>query len=451
MEKAVILVVDDDESFRLLLESYLKKNGFFRPLLADGGPAALEALEKNHVDLVISDRVMPGMDGLELLARVKEKYRHVPFIMLTAHGDLKNAVSAIKQGAYDYISKPCDKEGLFAVINRALDYRRLSDGHKRLRERLGELYSFQNIVTKSPLMINAFKLAEKVAKSPGTVVSIQGESGTGKEVLARAIHYAGEEIENRFVVVNCAAIPSTLLESELFGYAKGAFTGADREREGKFALAQGGTILLDEIGDMPAVLQAKLLRVLQERVYEKLGSNETFRTECRVITATHRDLGLLVKDGLFREDLYYRINTFPISLPPLRDRKEDIPLLTEHFAGQFSRELGKQITGVSRNAMKALLDYHWPGNVRELKNCLERAAIVTEGNLIKSSHLIISTPEGECMANSFRITVDLDHPGTSLESITGEVLKKTLDLCEGNKSRAAEVLKVDRKMFYRKR
>ena len=448
MEKADILVVDDDESFRLLLGSYLKKDGF-RPLLADSGAAALDILGKNHIELIISDCMMPGMDGTELLARVTKKYSHIPFIMLTAHGDLKSAVSAIKRGAYDYIAKPCGKEELLAVINRALDYRRLSDGHKRLREKLGELYSFQNIVTKSPLMMDAFRLAEKVAKSPGTAVSIQGESGTGKEVLARDIHYAGEKMENNFVVVNCAAIPSSLLESELFGYAKGAFTGADKEKEGKFALAHGGTILLDEIGDMPAVLQAKLLRVLQERVYEKLGSNVTFRTECRVITATHRDLGLLVKEGLFREDLYYRINTFPIFLPPLRQRKEDIPLLTDRFIAQFSRELGKQITGVSRNAMKALMDYHWPGNVRELKNCLERAAIVTDGNLIRSSHLIINATEGG-MANSFRITVDLDHPDTSLENITGEVLKKTLDLCGGNKSRAAEALNVDRKMFYRR-
>ena len=449
MEKAGILIVDDDESFRLLLESHLKRYGF-TPLLADGGPAALEILGKSHVDLIISDRVMPGMDGTELLARVRSKYSHIPFIMLTAYEDLKNAVSSIKQGAYDYISKPCGKDELLAVINRALDYRRLSDGHKKLREHLGELYSFQNIVTKSPLMMAALKLAEKVAKSPGTVVVINGESGTGKEVLARAIHYAGEKMGNRFVVVNCAAIPTALLESELFGYTKGAFTGAEKEREGKFGLAHGGTILLDEIGDMPAALQAKLLRVLQERVYEKLGSNESIRADCAVITATHRDLSRLVKEGLFREDLYYRINTFPISLPPLRQRKEDIPLLVEHFVGQFSRELGKQITGVSRKAMDVLLDYHWPGNVRELKNCLERAAIVTDCNLIRAAHLIIKTPETEVMANTIRITVDLDSPDTSLESIVGSVLQKTLDRCGNNKSRAAEILGVDRKMFYRR-
>ncbi len=449
MEKADILVVDDDKDFRRLLESHLKRYGF-TPHLADGGPAALEILGKSHVDLIISDRVMPGMDGTELLARVRSKYSHIPFIMLTAYEDLKNAVSSIKQGAYDYISKPCGKDELIAVINRALDYRRLSDGHKKLREHLGELYSFQNIVTKSPLMMAALKLAEKVAKSPGTVVVIHGESGTGKEVLARAIHYAGEKMGNRFVVVNCAAIPTALLESELFGYAKGAFTGAEKEREGKFGLAQGGTILLDEIGDMPAALQAKLLRVLQERVYEKLGSNESIMADCAVITATHRDLSRLVKEGLFREDLYYRINTFPISLPPLRQRKEDIPLLVEHFVGQFSRELGKQITGVSRKAMDMLLDYHWPGNVRELKNCLERAAIVTDCNLIRAAHLIIKAPETEVRANTIRITVDLDSPDTSLESIVGSVLQKTLDRCGNNKSRAAEILGIDRKMFYRR-
>ncbi len=448
-EKADILVVDDDESFRLLIGTHLRKAGF-APLLADGGPAALHILGKRNVDIIISDQEMPGMDGTRLLAETRSKYSHIPFIMLTGHGDLKNAVQSIKRGAYDYIAKPYDKGALLAVINRALDFRRLRDGHKSLRERMGELYSFQNIITKSPALMDALKLAEKVAKSPGTAVAIQGESGTGKEVLARAIHYAGEKMENRFVAVNCAAIPAALLESELFGHTKGAFTGADREKEGKFGLARGGTILLDEISDMPAALQAKLLRVLQERVYEKLGSNESARADCRVIAATHRDLSALVKDGLFREDLYYRINAFPIFLPPLRQRKEDIPLLTEHFIGQFSRKLGKHITGISARAMDALLDYHWPGNIRELENCLERAAIVTEGGLIRPEHLVIKAPERQAGANAVRITVDIGSPGTSLEGIVNEVLQKTLEKCGGNKSRAAEVLKVDRKMFYRR-
>ncbi len=454
-KEAIILVVDDDESFRLLLEINLLDFGF-KPILADSGMKALEVLEKSHVDLIISDRVMPQMDGIEFLARVKSKHSDIPFIMLTAYGSIKEAVASIKKGAYDYIEKPFDADDLFAVINRALDYFRLSDENKRLKDHLRELYSFQNIVTRSPLMIAALKLAEKVSRSPSTTVAIYGESGTGKEVLARAIHYEGERMENRFVAVNCSAIPSTLLESELFGHVKGAFTGADRDREGRFALAHGGTILLDEIGDMPLELQAKLLRVLQERVYEKLGSNKLVNTDCRVITSTHRDLSRLVRDGRFREDLYHRINTFPISIPPLRERKEDIPLLADYFIGQLRQELGKPIPGISRKAMDVFLGYHWPGNIREMKNCLERAAIITDNELIKPEHLTISAAGkrqediSNDSANAVQITIDLDSPDTSLDSIVEKILKKTLNKCDNNKSRAAEILKINRKMFYRR-
>jgi DNA-binding NtrC family response regulator len=455
MEEANILVVDDDESFRLLLESHLTKAGL-KPILADSGIKALKVLEKSRVDLIISDQVMPGMDGVEFLATVKSKYNDIPFIMLTAYGSIKKAVASIKKGAYDYIEKPYNLDDFFATINRALDYCRLNNENKMLKDHLRGLYNFQNIVTRSPLMIAALNLAEKVAQSPNTTVAIYGESGTGKEVLARAIHYAGEGMENRFVAVNCAAIPSTLLESELFGHVKGAFTGADRDREGKFAMAHGGTILLDEIGDMPLELQAKLLRVLQERVYEKLGSNKPVKTDCRVITSTHRDLSQLVREGRFREDLYHRIDIFPVSLPPLRERKEDIPLLADYFLGQLRQELGKPIPGISQKAMDALLAYHWPGNIREMKNCLERASIITDNELIKPEHLTISATGRRKedifnnSANAVQITIDLDSPNTSLDSIVDKILQKTLDKCGDNKSLAAEILKVNRKMFYRR-
>ncbi|MBI5214052.1 MAG: sigma-54-dependent Fis family transcriptional regulator [Nitrospirae bacterium] len=455
MEEAGILIVDDDESFRLLIETHLKKAGF-KPILTDSGIKALKILEKKNVDLIISDQVMPEMDGMELLHRVKSNHRDIPFIMLTAYGEIKKAVASIKQGAYDYIEKPYDPDDLFATINRTLEYYRLSDENKKLKEHLRGIYSFQNIVTKSCQMMAALKLAEKVAKSPYTTVAIYGENGSGKEVLARAIHYAGERMENRFVAVNCAAIPLTLIESELFGHVKGAFTGADRDREGKFAMAQGGTILLDEIGDMPFELQAKLLRVIQERVYEKLGSNKPINMDCRVIISTHRDLSRLTKEGRFREDLYHRINTFPISLPPLRERKEDIPLLADYFIGQLRQELGKPIPGISQKAMDALIGYHWPGNIREMKNCLERAAIITDNELIKPGHLILiaagkrKEDTSYDSAHAVQITVDLDSPNTSLDNIVGEILQKTLNKCGDNKSLAAEILKVNRKMFYRR-
>ena len=453
MDETYVLVVDDDEFFRQWLEIHLEAAGF-KPVLAGSGTEALDILDRKPIDLIISDQVMPQMDGLELLARVKAKFSAVPFIILTAFGSVAEAVATIKQGAYDYVEKPPDLDELFATITRALEYSRLNDENRKLKDRLRGLYSFQNIITRSPLMIAALQLAEKVARTPRTTVAIHGESGTGKEVLARAIHYAGDRVENRFVAVNCSAIPAMLLESELFGHTRGAFTGADRDREGKFGMAQGGTILLDEIGDMPLELQAKLLRVLQERVYEKLGSNVPLKVDCRVITSTNKDLGRLIKEGRFREDIYYRINAYPISLPPLRERKEDIPLLADHFLGQLRQELGKPIPGISPEAMDVLLGYRWPGNIREMKNCLERAAIIIENEPIMPQHLIINTAtctEGHPGGNgAMGIGMDLNSPDSSLDSLIDKILQATLDRCGGNKSRAAEILKVNRKMFYRR-
>lgn len=288
-DKTRILIVDDKESERFLLGSLTKGWGFI-PLSATSGPEALDMLNSEAIDLILSDMVMPNMDGLQFLKEVRTGFGDIPFIMLTAHGSVNSAVAAIKEGASDYILKPVNPEELREVLRQALNYHRMSEENKKLKERLSALYSFRNIITRSPLMTEALKLAEKVASSPYTTVAIYGESGTGKEVLARAIHHAGEGMENRFVAVNCSAVPATLLESELFGHVKGAFTGADRDRDGKFAIAHGGTILLDEIGDMPLELQTKLLRVLEERVYEKLGSNQLIKTDCRVIAATHRNL-----------------------------------------------------------------------------------------------------------------------------------------------------------------
>ena len=454
-EGATILAVDDDDKCRLLLELHLKIMGF-NILLAGNGVEALEILGNNHIDLIISDQIMPKMDGIRLLKEVKLKHGDIPFIMITAYGSVQKAVTSIKEGAYDYIQKPYKDDELFAVIRRALDHYRLSNENRKLKGHLKELYSFQNIVTKSPEMMKALKLAEKVAANPNTTVALYGESGTGKEILARAIHYGGARMENRFVAINCAGIPSALLESELFGYVKGAFTGADRDKEGKFDIVQRGTLLLDEIGDMPLDLQTKLLRVLEEHTYERLGSNKPVKADFRVITATHRNIKEMVKNGKFREDLYHRINIFPITLPSLRERREDIPLLVDYFLEQLRNELGKPLPGLSQKAMDIFLSYNWPGNIRELKNCLERAAILSQNELIRPEHLTIDyglSKEEKILSDEkdkLQIRIDLSSKETSLDTIVDNVLQKTLEKCNNNKSLAADMLKINRKIFYRR-
>ena len=455
-DRETILVVDDTDGILQSLKLYLENWGY-TPLLARSGEEALKVLRTNEVDLVLSDQAMPGMSGIELLNEVKAQDKEMPFIILTAYGSIDMAVSSMKQGADDYLQKPYNPEELQAAIRRSLEYSRLSRGYRELKNYFGNLYDFQNIITRSHLMLKALQLAEKVAKSLNTTVAIYGESGAGKEVLARAIHFASGRMESRFVAVNCAGIPSNLLETELFGHVKGAFTGADRDRDGKFDMAQKGTLLLDEIGDMPLELQAKLLRVIQERTYDRVGSNRHIPVDLRIITTTHRDLKRLVKEGRFREDLYHRINAYPITIPPLRERKEDIPVLADHFLKQYRNELGKQIPGISESAMQSLMNYRWPGNVRELKNCIERAAILINGELIRPDHLNIRSSVSE---NDFRKVEDegtmrfelvFNRDAFSLEAAVSQLSDMVLEKCGNNKSQAAELLKVDRKHFYRKK
>jgi DNA-binding NtrC family response regulator len=449
-----ILIVDDDESFRLLLELHLQNAGY-KTILAGSGREALKILAKDDIDLIISDYVMPEKNGIELLSNVKSKYKDIPFIIITAYGSIEDAVSVIKNGAYDYITKPFNSDDLLSTVNRALNHYRLNKENKSLKEHLRGLYSFHNIITSSPFMIKALKLAGKVIQSRNTTISIYGESGTGKEVLARAVHYAGETMGKNFVAVNCAAIPPQLLETELFGHVRGAFTGADRNREGKFDLAQGGTILLDEIGDMPLELQAKMLRVLENRTYEKVGSNKSINADFRVIVSTHRNLEALVKQGLFREDLYHRINVFPITLPPLRERKEDIELLAEHFVKKFNSELGKNISGISKEAMQMLLDYSWPGNVRELKNCIERAAILTDSEFISPEYLNICREacKGEFKEDAATIRIEMSMPADefSLDAAVDRIVQFAMQRCGNNKAKAVKFLKVGRNFLYRRK
>jgi len=446
-----ILVVDDEETSLLILQCFLEGHGH-EAICAANGPEALSLLEKEQVDLVISDLVMPGMDGIQFMHIARELFPTLLFIFYTGLGTIESAVAAMKEGAFDYLQKPFDPDTFEVVLKRALEFRRLSNENVHLLEHFRERFSFQNIVTQSPVMRRVLELAARVAASPKTTISLTGESGTGKEVLARAIHFASGCLPGSFVAVNCAAIPESLLESELFGHVRGAFTGAERDREGKFSLARGGTILLDEIGDMPLALQAKLLRVLEEKTFEKVGDNRSMPADFRVIVATYRDLGELVRQGKFREDLFHRINVVPISIPPLRERREDIPLLVEHFLNLFRQHHGKALPGVSKKAMDLLTSYSWPGNVRELRNILEYAAIMVTDELIRPEHLRFTAappllPQYDSSTVDFHISLSAEE--LSLDGIIGKILDATLQRCGGNKSRAAALLKVNRKMFYR--
>jgi DNA-binding NtrC family response regulator len=454
MTVPTILIVDDDELSVRMLEAQLGEAGF-APVAAFSGAEALDVMKQRQIDLVISDLVMHEMDGLELIEQVGKRHKGIPVVVVTANGSVESAVEAMRRGAYDYLEKPINPAILRITIQHALDYHHIIRENEQIKGLLGERFTFQSIVTVNTAMKEMLGLAAKVASARQTTIAIYGESGSGKEVLARAIHFAGNGLPTGFVAVNCAAIPEHLLESELFGHVRGAFTGADRDREGKFSLARGGTILLDEIGDMPLPLQAKLLRVLQERVFEKIGSNTPIPADCRVIVATNRNLPEWVSAGRFREDLYHRINVFPLTIPPLRDRKDDIPLLCEHVLDHLRQHLGKALPGISQRAMEVMLGYHWPGNVRELGNCLERAAILTEGELIRPAHLGINSEvsvdaaNGGDVGDSVTYTLTVPDAHLSLDTLTKRILAITLERCNGNKSKASQMLKIGRKAFYR--
>jgi DNA-binding NtrC family response regulator len=454
MSQYRIVAVDDEPISLQVMERHLLKAGFL-PILASSGSEALGVLDQQPaVDMVLTDLVMPGMDGIQLIEQIKSRYENIPIIAVTANGSIESAVKAMKSGACDFLEKPCSMDALRIAIQRTLDYRDALRENEQMRTMLRDRFTFQSIVTVNTGMKGQLELAARVVHADRTTVAIYGESGVGKEVLARAIHFAGKGMPNSFVAVNCAAIPEHLLESELFGHVRGAFTGADRDREGKFSAARGGTLLLDEIGDMPLPLQAKLLRVLQEHVYEKIGSNTVQPVECRVIVTTNRNLPALVADGRFREDLFHRINIFPLTIPPLRERREDIPHLCEHVLGQLRQHLGKPLPGISQKAMELMMNYRWPGNVRELRNVLERAAILTDGELIRPSHLGIGNGRiGENPSagsdDTVRYTLTLPTDELSLDALTNEILAITLERCNGNKTKAARLLKIARKNFYR--
>ena len=449
MSELRILVVDDMPSFRFLVTGFLADEGY---KVAGAGSAdeALRELARMPYDLVISDLVMPDADGIELLRRIHRQWPELPFILITAHGSVESAVAAMKEGADDYLLKPLNRDELLVVVARLLENTRIRASHARMLAAQQERFSFQNIHSVSNAMGIVLKAARQVAASPRTTVAIYGESGVGKEVLARAIHLAAGHDLTTFIPVNCAAIPETLLESELFGHVKGAFTGADREREGKCARARTGNLFLDEIGDMPLALQTKLLRLLEERVYEKVGSDTPQAADFRVIIATHRNLDERCLDGAFRLDLFHRLNTFPLALPPLRERREDIPQLSEHFLRILRGQQGKHLPGLSSAALNDLCAYDWPGNIRELRNRLEYAAIVTNGELIQPEHLNLGLVSHDQAVAGDRIVVHFDFAAAefSLDAVHKRLTAWAMDRSNQNKSAAARLLKTTRKIFY---
>lgn len=425
-----ILVVEDEKAQREILKGFLKKKGYDVTGFSTG-EKAFEYIKKEDVDLVISDLRLPGISGMELLRRVKEVKPEVDFIMVTAYGTVENAVEAIKSGAYDYLLKPINLEELLLKIKKIEEKKKLEEEIHHLKE---ELEKYPDIVAESREMKEVLSLALKVAPTPTTVL-LTGESGTGKEVLARFIHKESGR-RGRFVPVSCAAIPETLLEAELFGYEKGAFTGAAREKPGKFELADGGTIFLDEIGDMPLSLQVKLLRVIQEKEVERIGSASPKKVDVRIMAATNRNLEEKVKNGEFREDLFYRLNVFHIHIPPLRERPRDIIPLAELFLKKYSFELNKKIKGFSEEAKRLLLSYSWPGNVRELENVVERACVLCDSDLIERRHIMVG----------FREEREL----LKLEDVEREHIKRVMEMVNWNITRGAEILGIHRNTLSRK-
>ena len=431
-----ILIADDEEAARRSLAQILEEDGF-KVSLASNGEEALTLVAQESPDVLLTDLRMPVMDGHELLNRVRQGYPDIPVVIMTAHGTIASAVQAVRDGAEDYLTKPIDVEDLELLIERALKRRRLLAETRVLRERVDEKYRFENIIGRSPEMMEVYRLIEQVAPSQASIL-ITGESGTGKELIAQAIHQRSMRRDGAFVKVACAALPETLLESELFGHERGAFTGALARRAGRFEIAAGGTIFLDEIGDVAPAMQVKLLRFLQERQFERLGGNQTLTVDVRVITATHRDLQALIKEGKFRDDLFYRLNVIEIPLPPLRSRAQDIPLLVDFFVRRFSTANEKRVERVSDDALAALMAYHWPGNVRELEHAIERAVILSRDPVMDDS-LFPNLPKAETPAAASGGPVV---PGASLEEIERDAILRTLEAVGGSTSRAAAILKI---------
>jgi DNA-binding NtrC family response regulator len=440
--KPHVLFVDDEAALRTLTAERLRERGF-EVAEAENGEKALDLLEQFAFDVVITDLRMPGIDGGRVVESARERYPGIIGIVITGYGTVRDAVEAIKRGASDFVAKPFQFDELMHVLRKALEQQRLTAENAYLRSQLEERYQFGGILGRSRPMRTLFQLLETVARTSSTIL-ITGETGTGKEVVARAIHHNSTRRATRFVALNCSAIPETLLEAELFGHVRGAFTGATATREGRFEQAHKGTLFLDEIGSTTLALQVKLLRALQEREFERVGDNQTIKVDVRVIAATNSDLTRMVADGMFREDLFYRLNVIPIELPPLRERRDDIPLLVKHFLTRFS---GNSAVHVSQSAMRALMAYHWPGNVRQLENAVERAIALCSGRQeITVADLpteVQSVPESETLSFVEFPDEGLDLP-KYLASIERDLIHRALDRTQGNRNKAADLLRIKR-------
>jgi two-component system response regulator AtoC len=443
MKKA--LVVDDERRMRRVLQMVLEKMGI-GSTATESAEEALACLATERVDLVLSDLRLPGMSGIDLLTRVRETDTDVPFIVLTAYGTVETAVEAMKRGAFDYVLKPFDIEALELTIRKALEMQQYRTENRYLREQMNAVPSFESLIGDSPAIEAVYELIRRMAPTRSAVL-ITGETGTGKELVAHAIHALGPRADRLFVPINCAAIPAELLESELFGHTRGAFTGAQESRMGKFELADGGTVFLDEIGDMQMALQAKLLRVLEDGMIERIGSNKRIPVDLRVVSSTNRDLPSRIADGQFREDLYYRLNVLHIALPPLRERREDIGHLAATFLRRFASELGKEAATLTAEALRVLEHHAWPGNVRELQNLMERAVVLSDGPEIGAASFPGLRPTAPAESETRRDDLALE---PALEEFERKLVLRALAATNDNKARAARLLGVsERTLWYK--
>ena len=440
-----IMVVDDEPGMRSLLTKVLGKGGYFVSAF-ERGEDALSSLSSEDYDLAILDIEMPGMNGIELLKKIKSKDQGLNVVMITAYGSLQSAVEAMRLGAYDYLTKPFQMEEIKLVVEKALERERLIQENRALHRELEEQYRFTGIVGKSRRMDEVHELVRRVAVTNASVL-IQGESGTGKELIARSIHYNSRRKGKPLVILNCAALAEGVLESELFGHEKGAFTGAIKRKSGRFELAHEGTLFLDEIGEIPITTQLKLIRVLQENEFERVGGEKTIKVDVRIIAATNKDLMALVREGRFREDLYYRLNVVTISIPPLRERREDIPELAEHFLKKFAAETGKHVEGIEQRAMDMLVNYDWPGNVRELENIVERAVVLEKGDTVTPPSLPLTLQREEEKG----VPPELGESGGSLtdvvENLERQLIVNALKESGGSQTAAAVALGLKRSTF----
>ena len=438
-----ILVVDDEESLRRVTQLRLEAAGYHVNAVPDGFQA-LDLLAREPFDLVLTDLKMPGMTGIELLKRVREEYPDVIVILITAFGTVESAVEAVKAGAYDYIVKPVNMDGLRLVIERALQHLQLVEEVRQLRTALNQKYGFENIVGQSKSLLYTLDTAVRAAQSEATVL-VRGETGTGKELLARGIHYNSRRRDKPFITINCGAIPKELLESELFGHIKGSFTGAVANKKGKIEMADQGSLFLDEIGEMPLDLQVKLLRLIQEREIEKVGAPTPTKVDVRIIAATHRNLQAMVEDGSFREDLYYRLAVIPVELPPLRERQDDIPELVEAFFKRSKQKHGRPDLKLSPALLPYFSAHRWPGNVRELENLIERIVVLARGEEVRLEDLPEQLRRERLPLDA--IHLELPPHGISLDGVERELILRALEKCNWNQTKAAQYLDISRKVL----